>query len=208
MKTWRTAVTTLVLAASLAAADPAPSGAILARPEARPGVASYADPAGDVAKPKLDLRRVVVRNTADRVTVRLYFPGTRTAYDYPLGYLAVHLDTDRTHRGPEYGHFMQFWSDYRFGPTRGWREAPAPEWGHSPEGECVADAGLRSDAQRRLRWFELTVRKREGCFEADAVRVAVTTVNEGENHPYRPYAHPYVDHLTARHAWTRWVPAA
>ena len=200
---WRTALTAFAIATSLASlvfGSPTAAGAAVP--------ATYADQAADVAKPQLDIRRVVVRNTADRVTVRIRFPGVRQTYGFPLGYLSVHLDTDRSHRGPEYGHFMQFWSDYRFAPTEGWRETQAPEWGHSPEGRCVADAGVRSDAQHKLRWFEYTVLKREGCFEADAVRVAVSAVNEGTHHPYREYDRAHVDHLGARHSWTGWVPVA
>ncbi|MDO9458319.1 hypothetical protein [Nocardioides sp.] len=215
MKTWRHATIAALLAAPLIGLTTASATADLptrtagTAPDAAPaGVATYADEAGDVRKRKLDLRKVVVRNTADAVTVRVLLPGVRRTYDYPLGYVSVWLDTDRARRGPEYGHFMQFWSDYRFAETQGWREDPTPEWGHSPEGACVADAGLRGDRKHRLRWFEYRVVKRDGCFEADAVRVAVTTVNEGENHPYRLYDRPFRDHLTAKHAWTPWVEQA
>jgi hypothetical protein len=168
-------------------------------------VTEFADPAGDVVKPKLDLQRVRVLNRADRLKVRVYFPGVARTYDFPLGYVSVYLDTDASRPGPEYGHFMQFWSDYRFAPTKGWRELPTPEWSHSPEGTCVEYAGLQSDKQSRLRWFEYVVQKTDGCFGADAVRVAVTAANEG-NSPRQPYATTYYDHLGARHAWTDWIP--
>jgi hypothetical protein len=219
MKTWRSA-TAAALAAPLLAmtagtatatlptrtADTGPApGPTAAAPAARAGYATYADETGDVAKRKLDITKVTVRNTAGSVTVRVYFPGVSKAYDYPLGYLSVWLDTDYKHAGPEYGHFMQFWSDYRFAETKGWTESPTPEWGHSPEGACVEDARLRGDAEHKLRYFEYVVVKRDGCFTAGPVRVAVTTVNEGENHPYRLYDRSYADHLGKRHSWTPWV---
>lgn len=164
------------------------------------------DARGDVAKPKLDIQQVQVVNTADQLKVRVNFPGVAKTYNFPLGYVSVWLDTDATRKGPEYGHFMQFWSDHRFAQTKGWRELLSPEWSHSPEGRCVEYAGLTSDKHSRLRWFEYIVQKTEGCFEAGDVRVAVTTVNEGENHPYRPFAHAYADHLGRRHAWSDWIP--
>ncbi|MEO9322153.1 hypothetical protein ABFT23_01600 [Nocardioides sp. C4-1] len=210
MKSWSllaaAAVTAPLLALSAtppAPADPAPSS-----PATTSGATTFKDAKGDAGRRKLDIRKVTVRNTADALTVRVTFPGVRQTYGYPLGYLSVWLDTDRTRRGPEYGHFMQFWSDYRFAETRGWREHPTPQWGHSPDGACVGDLTFDSDPGRKLRYFEYTVAKREGCFTADAVRVAVTSVNEGEKDPYRPYDEPFVDHLGGRHRWTSWVPQA
>ena len=166
---------------------------------------NLSDPTGDVAKPELDIRRVRVVNTEDDLKVRVYFPGVAKTYDFPLGYISVWLDTDASRKGPEYGHFMQFWSDYRFAQTNGWRELPSPEWSHSPDGRCVAYAGVTSDRQSKLRWFDYIVRKTDGCFQATDVRVAVSTVNEGEEHPYRPYAHPYADHLGNKHSWSPWI---
>ena len=103
---------------------------------------------------------------------------------------------------------MDFWSDYRFAHVERWREQPTSEWGHSPEGRCVATAGLQSDQQSKLRWFEYVVTKSEGCFTADAVRVAVTTINTGEPHPFVQYPRPFLDHLTAKHAWSDWIPVS
>jgi hypothetical protein len=166
------------------------------------------DARGDVAKPKLDIQQVSVVNTPDQLKVRVHFPGVAKTYDFPLGYVSVWLDTDAGRKGPEFGHFMQFWSDYRFAQTRGWRELLSPEWSHSPDGRCVEYAGLTSDKRSRLRWFEYIVKKTDGCFEADAVRVAVSSVNEGENLPYRPYPHPYADHLGKQHSWSDWIPVS
>lgn len=223
MSTWRTATLTTMAAlvaaplATLAVASVATTGSIPAAgaetsttavsEQARAGgVVTFTDASGDVRNRKLDIRTVTVRNTADALVVRVNLPGVRKTYDYPTGYISVHLDTDRAHRGPEYGHFMQFWSDYRFAETDGWRERTTDDWSHSPDGRCVADAGLRGDKAAKLRWFEYRVLKKDGCFEADAVRVAVTAVNDGENHPYVPHDRAFVDHLGARHAWTPWVP--
>jgi len=170
------------------------------------GRASFPDEPADVRKPKLDIREVRVVNRADRLRVRVSFPGVAETYAFPTGAVIVHLDTDESRDGPEYGHFMDFWSDYRFAPTTDWAEQRVREWSHSPEGRCVADAGVRSDKQSRLRWFEYVVVKRDGCFEADEVRVAVSTINTGELRPFREYRRPVWDHLTARRAWTPWVP--
>jgi hypothetical protein len=101
---------------------------------------------------------------------------------------------------------MDFWSDYRFAPTTDWTEQRVRAWSHSPEGRCVADAGVRSDRQSKLRWFEYVVVKRDGCFEANDVRVAVSTINTGELRPFREYRRPVWDHLSSRRAWTPWVP--
>jgi hypothetical protein len=103
---------------------------------------------------------------------------------------------------------MDFWSDYRFAETTRWREHPTADWGHSPEGRCVADAGLRSDKQSRLRWFEFVVTRSDDCFTAGAVRVAVTTINTGDLDPLVVYARPTYDHLIGKHAWTPWIPVA
>ncbi len=207
---WRRAVVAAALAAPLTQLSPlapavGPAAAVPAEPVPAAGRLVVADREGDVGKPKLDLRTVVVRNTAEALTIRLALPGTRRKLTYPLGYVSVWLDTDRSERGPEYGHFMQFWSDYRFAETRGWKEHPTRPWAHSPEGRCVATAGVRVDPTLRLRWVEYRVEKSEGCFEAGAVRVAVTTVNEGEKEPFREYDEPFVDHLRGSHDWTRWV---
>ena len=168
--------------------------------------ASFADETAEVRKPKLDIREVSVSNRPDRLRVRVSFPGVAETYDFPTGAVMVYLDTDDSREGPEYGHFMDFWSDYRFAPTTGWMEQRVRAWSHSPDGRCVADAGVRSDKKSRLRWFEYVVVKRDGCFEADDVRVAVSTINTGELHPFREYRRPIWDHLTARRAWTPWVP--
>ena len=129
----------------------------------------------------------------------MFFPGVETTYDFPLGAVSVFVDTDAHRAGPEYGHFMDFFSDYRFALTDHWRENPTPEWGHSPEGACVETAGVRSDKQSKLRWFQYIVRKTEGCFEAESVRVAVTTINTGDLKPITYYDRPFFDHLGAKH---------
>ncbi|MCY4728564.1 hypothetical protein NYO98_19945 [Nocardioides sp. STR2] len=166
----------------------------------------FADRRGDVRKAKLDIRGVSVVNRPDRLRVRVSFPGVAETYDFPTGAVMVYLDTDESRDGPEYGHFMDFWSDHRFAPTDGWTEQRVRAWSHSPEGRCVADAGVRSDEQSKLRWFEYVVLKRDRCFEANDVRVAVSTINIGELRPFREYRRPAWDHLTSRHAWTPWVP--
>ena len=166
------------------------------------------DKASDVANPKLDIRKVKVVNTATRLKVKVFFPGVAETYDFPLGAVSVFLDTDAHRAGPEYGHFMDFFSDYRFALTNHWRENPTPEWGHSPEGDCVATASVRSDKQSKLRWFQYVVLKSEGCFEAEAVRVAVTTINTGDLKPTIYYDRPFYDHLGAKHAWSEWVLVA
>ena len=168
--------------------------------------ATFTDNSGDVRKPKLDIRDVTVVNGPDKLKIRVSFPGVAETYDFPTGAVIVYLDTDEQREGPEYGHFMDFWSDYRFAPTIDWMEQRVRAWSHSPEGRCVADAGVRSDKQSRLRWFEYIVVKRDGCFEAGAVRVAVSTVNTGELRPFREYRRPVWDHLGSRRAWTAWVP--
>ena len=181
---------------------PAPAQSTTAR---QVGHAAFADRVADVRKPKLDIREVRVINRPDSLRVRVSFPGVPTTYDFPTGAVMVYLDTDESREGPEYGHFMDFWSDYRFAPTTDWAERRVRAWSHSPEGRCVADAGVRSDRTSRLRWFEYVVVKREGCFQADDVRVAVSTINTGELRPFREYRRPVWDHLTSRRAWTPWV---
>jgi hypothetical protein len=180
----------------------APTGAAAARP----GPVVVPDARGDVARRKLDIQKVQVVNRATKLKVRVYFPGVATTYDFPTGAVSVFLDTDPSRAGAEYGHFMDFWSDYRFAEVSKWREQPTAAWGHSPEGACVATAGVQSDKRSRLRWFEYVVTRNPGCFEADAVRVAVTTINTGELNPSIQYARPAYDHLTARHSWTEWIP--
>jgi hypothetical protein len=170
--------------------------------------ATFQDDTGDVAKPKLDIRSVRVVNKPGKLKVRVYFPGVAETYDFPLGAVSVFLDTDAAHRGPEYGHFMDFFSDYRFAETDGWREKPTAPWAHSPEGRCVATAGVQSDKKSKLRWFEYVVTKNRECFDADAVRVAVSTINEGDLQPTVRYRRPFYDHLVAKHAWTEWIPEA
>ena len=170
--------------------------------------AKFTDNAGDVRKPELDIRDVTVVNRPDRLKIRVSFPGVAEKYDFPTGAVIVYLDTDEQREGPEYGHFMDFWSDYRFAPTSDWMAQRVRTWSHSPEGRCVADAGVRSDKQSRLQWFEYTVVKRKGCFDADAVRVSVSTVNTGELRPFREYRRPVWDHLGSRHAWTSWIAEA
>jgi len=167
--------------------------------------AVFQDDTGDVAKAKLDIRKVRVVNKPEKLKVRVYFPGVAKTYDFPLGAVSVFLDTDAAHKGPEYGHFMDFFSDYRFAVTRGWHENPTAAWGHDPEGRCVATAGVKSDKQSKLRWFEYVVMKDSRCFDADAVRVAVTTINDGDLQPTIRYRHPFYDHLVAEHAWSEWV---
>jgi hypothetical protein len=215
MNTSRTAVLFGVLVASFVAmatlgAEDGSAESSRGRDTASPakaasGSLTVPDPGGDVSRPKLDIRQVRVRNQPHQLKVRVRFPGVAETFDFPTGAVSVFLDTDRSRAGAEYGHFMDFWSDYRFAEVRRWRERPTPEWGHSPEGRCVVDAGVRSDQQSRLRWFEYVVARREGCFEAGAVRVAVTTVNTGDLDPFVSYSRPAFDHLTARHAWTDWV---
>lgn len=186
------------------AANEVPAAAKIADPVATVLV----DKAGDVSNPKLDIRKVKVVNTTSRLKVKVFFPGVETTYDFPLGAVSVFVDTDAHRAGPEYGHFMDFFSDYRFALTDHWRENPTPEWGHSPEGACVETAGVRSDKQSKLRWFQYIVRKTEGCFEAESVRVAVTTINTGDLKPTTYYDRPFFDHLGAKHAWSGWVPVA
>lgn len=200
-------LTTTALAAGLVVASSAQSVTAPQSTATRSrSSATFVDQADDVRNPKLDIRRVTVVNRADELRVRVFFPGTAHSYEFPQGAVMVYLDTDVDHVGPEFGHFMDFWSDYRFAPTSGWAEQRVREWSHSPEGRCVADAGVKSDKQSRLRWFEYVVVKRDGCFQADAVRVAVSTINVGELSPYREYRRPIWDHLTGRRAWSAWVP--
>lgn len=195
--------------AALAAATLAPAAAAFPSyaggAAERNSPATYDDPTGDVANPKLDVQRVTVRNTAKKLVVRVTFPGNGRVYDFPTGNVSVFLDTDAGRRGAEYGHFMEFWSDYRFAEVSNWREQPTADWGHSPEGRCVADAGITHDKGHHLRWFQYVVQKREGCFDAGAVRVAVSTMNTGDLEPYVEYPAPFLDHLGAKHQWTDWV---
>jgi len=167
--------------------------------------ATFTDKTGDVANTKLDIRTVTVKNTARKLVVRVTFPGNPRVFDFPTGNVSIFIDTDASRRGAEYGHFMEFWSDYRFAEVSGWREQPTPEWGHDPEGRCVADAGLVHDQGHHLKWFQYVVQKRPGCFEAGAVRVSVSTMNTGDLEPYVEYAKPFMDHLGGRHQWTEWV---
>jgi len=176
------------------------------QPEARAAQVVLEDARSDTPKPKLDIQRVRVVNKADVLKVRVSFPGVARTYDFPTGAVSVFVDTDSARPGAEYGHFMDFWSDYRFAHVEKWREQPTPEWGHSPEGRCVATAGVKSDKQSKLRWFEYVVTKSGDCFTADAVRVAVSTINTGDLDPYVEYPRPALDHLTAKHAWTDWIP--
>ena len=206
-------ITAFVSMAAVAAGDdatrgraPDPAAAGGASAPARPGPVVIADARGDVTPPKLDIQEVRVVNKSDKLKVRVYFPGVDTTYDFPMGAVSVFLDTDPSRAGAEYGHFMDFWSDYRFAEVSRWREQPTAAWGHSPEGACVATAGVQSDKRSRLRWFEYVVTRSSGCFEAGAVRVAVTTINTGDLNPSIQYARPAYDHLTAKHAWTGWIP--
>jgi len=191
----------------LAAALLAPA-AVLATAPAHADVSSpatFTDASGDVRKPKLDIKRVTVKNTAKKLVVRVYFPGNPRVFDFPTGNVSVFIDTDASRKGAEYGHFMEFWSDYRFAKVKGWREKPSPAWSHSPEGRCVNDAGIVHDKGHHLRWFQYKVIKRDRCFTADAVRVAVSTMNTGDLDPYVEYARPYLDFLGRKHQWTDWV---
>lgn len=201
-----------VLALALATTAPGPvDGAPMTEPATSPtadaGVLTVADASDDVEDRTLDIRRVRVRNGPAGLAVRVSFPGVARTYDFPTGAISVWLDTDATRRGPEHGHFMDFWSDYRFAETSGWRERPTAAWGHSPEGRCVTTAGLRSDRRSRLRWFDFLVRKVPGCFDPTGpVRVAVTTINTGDLEPSVVHDPPQLDHLGGRHRWTPWVP--
>jgi hypothetical protein len=191
---------------ALAAALLAPA-ALLATP-AHADVSSpatFADASGDVGNQKLDIRKVTVTNTAKKLVIRVTFPGNRRVYDFPTGNVSVFIDTDASRKGAEFGHFMEFWSDYRFAEVDKWREQPTLAWGHSPEGRCVADAGVIHDQGHHLRWFQYVVQKRQGCFEAGAVRVSVSTMNTGDLDPYVEYTRPFMDYLGARHEWTDWV---
>jgi hypothetical protein len=167
--------------------------------------ARFTDAAGDVGNDKLDIRTVTVKNTAKKLVVRVAFPGNNKVFDFPTGNVSVFIDTDASRKGAEYGHFMEFWSDYRFARVSKWREQPTSAWGHSPEGRCVADAGIIHDKGHHLRWFQYVVKKRSGCFETDAVRIAVSTMNTGDLDPYVEYPRPFLDHLGARHQWTDWI---
>jgi hypothetical protein len=181
--------------------------ALLAAP-ARADVSSpatFTDAAGDVRNAKLDIRTVTVKNTARKLVVRVTFPGNPRVFDFPTGNVSVFIDTDATRKGAKFGHFMEFWSDYRFAKVERWREHPTPAWGHSPEGRCVADAGVIHDKGHHLRWFKYVVKKREGCFTAGAVRVAVSTMNTGDLDPYVEYDKPALDYLGKKHQWTDWI---
>jgi hypothetical protein len=167
--------------------------------------ATFADASGDVSNSKLDIRTVTVKNTARKLVVRVTFPGNPRVFDFPTGNVSVFIDTDPARKGAEYGHFMEFWSDYRFAEVSKWREQPTPEWGHDPEGRCVADAGVVHDKGHHLKWFQYVVRKRAGCFEAGAVRVSVSTMNTGDLQPYVEYPTPFLDHLGKKHSWTDWI---
>ncbi len=177
----------------------APSFADVASP------ATFTDASGDVSNAKLDIRSVKVKNTTKKLVVRVTFPGNPRVFDFPTGNVSVFIDTDAGRPGAEFGHFMEFWSDYRFAEVSTWREQPTPAWGHSPEGRCVADAGVVHDKGHHLKWFQYVVRKRPGCFEAGAVRVSVSTMNTGDLRPYVEYPKPALDFLGARHSWTDWV---
>jgi hypothetical protein len=166
---------------------------------------TFADAAGDVNPSKLDIRNVTVTNTVKKLVIRVSFPGTVKTYDFPTGNVSIFIDTDATRKGAEFGHFMEFWSDYRFAVVSKWREQPTPAWGHSPEGRCVADAGIKHDKGHKLKWFQYIVQKRDGCFTAGAVRVAVQTMNTGDLEPYVEYDEPAEDFLGAKHQWTDWV---
>jgi hypothetical protein len=181
--------------------------AVLAAP-ARAAVASpakFTDTSGDVGNAKLDIRTVSVTNTARKLVIRVTFPGNPRVFDFPTGNVSVFIDTDAARKGAEYGHFMEFWSDHRFAEVSKWREQPTPEWGHSPEGRCVADAGVVHDKGHHLKWFQYVVKKRAGCFEADAVRVSVSTMNTGDLEPYVEYPKPALDFLGAKHSWADWI---
>jgi hypothetical protein len=181
--------------------------AVLAAPARAdvPSPATFTDAARDVRNAKLDIRTVTVKNTARKLVVRVTFPGNPRVFDFPTGNVSVFIDTDASRKGAEFGHFMEFWSDYRFAEVERWRDHPTPAWGHSPEGRCVADAGVIHDKGHHLKWFQYVVQKREGCFTASAVRVAVSTMNTGDLEPYVEYAKPALDHLGAKHQWTDWV---
>ena len=127
--------------------------------------AQFTDASGDVGNAKLDIRTVSVKNTARKLVIRVTFPGNPRVFDFPTGNVSVFIDTDAARKGAEYGHFMEFWSDYRFAQVSKWREQPTPAWGHSPEGRCVADAGVVHDKGHHLKWFQYVVKKRAGCFD-------------------------------------------
>ena len=197
----------LIPTLALALLAPAAALAAPAQP-VRADVASpakFTDASGDVANAKLDIRTVTVTNTAKKLVVRVSFPGNGRVFDFPTGNVSVFVDTDAFRKGAEFGHFMEFWSEYRFAPVQGWREKPTPAWGHSPEGRCVVDAGIIHDRGHHLRWFQYVVQKREGCFTAGAVRIAVSTMNTGDLEPYVEYPRPALDHLGAKHEWTDWI---
>ncbi|HCB03827.1 MAG TPA: hypothetical protein PLZ93_09595 [Nocardioides sp.] len=167
--------------------------------------ATFTDASGDVANAKLDIQKVTVKNTAKKLVIRVAFPGNPRVFDFPTGNVSIFIDTDASRKGAEYGHFMEFWSDYRFAKVSKWREQPTPAWGHSPEGRCVDDAGLIHDKGHHMKWFQYIVKKRPGCFEAGAVRIAVSTMNTGDLDPYVEYSRPFLDHLGRKHQWTDWV---
>ncbi len=167
--------------------------------------ATFTDASGDVSNTKLDIRNVRVKNSAKKLVVRVTFPGNPRVFDFPTGNVSVFIDTDASRPGAEYGHFMEFWSDYRFAEVSKWREQPTPAWGHDPEGRCVADAGLMHDKGHHLKWFQYVVRKRPGCFTAGAVRVSVSTMNTGDLEPYVEYPKPVLDFLGKKRQWTDWV---
>ena len=157
------------------------------------------DQDGDVANSKLDIQKVRVTNGKDELKVRVYFPGVAKSGDFPTGAISVFLDTDRTRSGAEYGHFMDFFSEYRFAEVSKWRE-------QFVAGGAVAESELRTDKDRKLRWYEFVVSKAGDNFNADAVRVAVSTINTGDLEPTVTYEPAYEDHLGERHSWSAWIP--
>jgi len=155
--------------------------------------AKFTDASGDVANAKLDIKTVTVKNTARKLVVRVTFPGNPRVFDFPTGNVSVFIDTDATRKGAEYGHFMEFWSDYRFAKVATWREQPTAAWGHSPEGRCVADAGIVHDKGHHLRWFQYVVKKSAASTAEPSRKVAATptrVVHSGSSGTRRNAASP------------------
>jgi hypothetical protein len=162
------------------------------------GTTTFTDPAGDAPRPELDLRKVTVTNTADAVTVTVRTPRLGHHLDEPDGYLQVFLDTDGARPGPEYGHLLELHGEHAFAPTSSrWRLLRPADW-NPTDGPCLEGGAVDHDLDPVRGRYTVTVEKRPGCFEAGAVRVAVTAANFGGGRTT-------YDHLGRRHSWSGWV---
>ena len=71
--------------------------------------------------------------------MKVFFPGVAKTFDFPLGAVSVFVDTDAHRAGPEYGHFMDFFSDYRFAADRPLAREPDAGVGPLPRGSVRRD---------------------------------------------------------------------